>query len=86
MPNETSELLGTDSGLEKLFAFLMKGLDGSLTLPSCLRYEYDVWSCSSPFGDNMHKEKAKRIEELLAEGFTGSQTKTRPDPIRLNVL
>lgn len=31
-----------DSGLEKLFAFLIKGLDGPLTLPYCLRYEYDV--------------------------------------------
>ena len=27
-------LEGVDSGLEKLFAFLIKGLDGSFTLPS----------------------------------------------------
>lgn len=39
-----------ESGLKNLFAFLMKRLDRSFTLPFCLRYEYDVWSCSSHFG------------------------------------
>lgn len=47
MRHETAE--GVESDLEKLFAFLIKGPDGSLTLLSCLKYEYDVWSCSSHF-------------------------------------
>lgn len=64
---------GVDNSLEKLFALLVKGLGGSLTLLSYLRCAYDVWSYSSHFRGNIQEEKAKRIEKLLAVGLAGSR-------------